>query len=100
MSTKDLCALLERVDLGLDALLALVGGELLLAVLLALGDPLGLVGLVGELGLRVLADGVVSVLVHLLEVLRADVVGKVGSELLLEALVIFFLEVLHVLGDL
>lgn len=89
---------LEGGDLLLDAGAALLAGEGLGAELDRLGLPLGNV-LGGGLELGVLTDGLVSGRVDLLNVLRSDVVGEVGGELLLEALVVLLLEVLHVLGN-
>lgn len=66
-------------------------------VLRALGLPV--LRLVGGLEDGVLTDGGMSVLVDLLDVLRANTVSEVGGELLLEALIIFLLEGLHVLSD-
>ena len=83
-----------RVLLGLDASLALLEGELGLA----------LVGLVGAevllgAGAGILPDGLVDRLVELLEAVGVGVVGDVGGEALLVLLVVLLLEVLHVLAD-
>lgn len=90
-SSKDLCLLL------LDTLLALLAGKRLLLVLEGLGLPLVVLGLGLKLGVG--TNLLVGLRVHLLDVVGSNVVGKVGRELLLEALVVLLLEGLHVLGD-
>jgi len=80
--------------LGLDASLALVEGELGLALV-------GLVGgkvLLGA-GAGILADGLVDGLVELLQAVGFDALLDVGREALLVLLVVLLLEVLHVLPD-
>lgn len=96
------CLSSKLADLLLDAGLLLGVGELVDLVLLGLGLPL-LLGLLGTSLLilleGVLTDGIVGLLVHLLEVTGIDVVLDVLGELGLVALLILIGEGLHVLRD-
>ena len=74
---------LEGLDLGLDTSLALCQSETLGLVLEALCLPV--LGLLCGLEDRVFPDRGVRVGVDLLDVLRANLIGEVGCELLLEA---------------
>jgi hypothetical protein len=92
----------QLADLLLDAGLLLGVGELLGAVLLALGLPL-LLGLLGALVLilleRVLADGLVGLKVDVLEVTGINLIVDVLAELTLVALLVVVGKSLHVLGN-
>jgi hypothetical protein len=87
-----------------------VEGSLLLgnaSIALLLGKTLGAVSNVGVLlllllaglGGGVLTDSLVSLGVHVLDLVGGDALLEEGSELLLVALLIFLLEVLHVLSN-
>lgn len=91
-----ICARLEGFDLRLDVGLATSEGEAWGLVFERLRFP---VLLLGRLESRVLTDSSVCVRVNFLNVFRANLIGKVGRELLLEALVIFLFERLHVLRN-
>ena len=84
----------ETELLGGDASLALLEGETLLAEALALD---GLALLLGEGGVG--ADGVVGLLVDLLEVVRVDALLLVAAELAVVGLGVLLEEVAHVVGD-
>lgn len=92
----------ESLDLLLDLLVALGLGELVLAVLLALGLPLVL-GLLGALRLDllegVLTDLLVGILVELLKTVGLDLLIDVARELGLVTLLVVVGEGLHVLSD-
>lgn len=91
-----ICARLEGFDLRLDVGLATSEGEAWGLVFERLRFP---VLLLGRLESRVLTDSSVCVRVNFLNVFRANLIGKVGRELLLEPLVIFLFERLHVLRN-
>lgn len=87
-----------------------VEGSLLLgnaSIALLLGKTLGAVSnvgvllllLLGGLGGGVLTDSLVSLGVHVLDLVGGDALLQEGGELLLVALLIFLLEVLHVLSN-
>lgn len=92
----------ESLNLLLDLLVALGLGELVLAVLLALGLPLVL-GLLGALRLDllegVLTDLLVGILVELLKTVGLDLLIDVARELGLVTLLVVVGEGLHVLSD-
>ena len=74
---------LERLDLRLDARLALGISTLGSLVLFTLRSPIRV--LVGRLEGGILADGRIGVCVDFLNILGADTVREVSRELLLEA---------------
>jgi len=81
-----------------NLVVALLLVEALLLVGLGLVASSGLL-LLGQLGAGVLTDSSVSLSVHVLDIISSDVTSNEASELLLVTLLIFVLEVLHVLRD-
>lgn len=88
---------MEGLDLGIDALLALCVRETSSLVLERLCLPV--LRLIAGRERRVLADRRIRVRVDLLHILSADAVREVRRELLLETLVVFLLQRLHVLRN-
>lgn len=76
---------LELLDLLGDASLALFESELLDLVLQTLRPPV--LGLFGGLEFGILTDGSMSIRIDLLDIIRANAIGKVSRELLLEPVI-------------